>query len=227
MKSSNSKGFTLVELLVVISIIGLLAGLAIPAVNGAFKKAKSGACISNLRQIGLGLITYATESSAYRFPTSTGQEPTWAIEIGNYVNTSTKDKKSIFVCPGCEKPVSQAKDGGVAITYGIHSALVDPSKNVTMSSIMRPSDVILVADVCQDPSNNGWSPNRIEKPNFSNPSIGKGSLSTPISTAVDTDNSNSPWLRYRHQGKVNALMCDGHVESIKKGSVLNKHVIYE
>ena len=52
-KSPLSLAFTLVELLVVISIIGLLAGLAIPAINGGLKSAKAGACLSNLRQIGL------------------------------------------------------------------------------------------------------------------------------------------------------------------------------
>jgi prepilin-type processing-associated H-X9-DG protein len=44
---------------------------------------------------------------------------------------------------------------------------------------------------------------------------------------VDSDNGNSPWLRYRHQGRVNVVMVDGHAESIKKGEVLNKHVVYD
>jgi prepilin-type processing-associated H-X9-DG protein len=219
-----------VELLVVISIIGLLAGLAVPAINGALKKAKSGACLANLRQIGLGLITYAAESPAGTFPHSSGQEATWAIELGKYINTTTKSKKSIFVCPGCEKPVTEGTDTTVAITYGVHSSLVDPAINVAINNVIRSSDVILAGDVCQDPSNKGWSPNRIEKPNFANPGGGRGgggSLDTAIATSVDADSGNSPWLRYRHQGRVNVVMVDGHAESIKKGSVLNKHVMYD
>jgi prepilin-type N-terminal cleavage/methylation domain-containing protein/prepilin-type processing-associated H-X9-DG protein len=229
-KSFKNKAFTLVELLVVISIIGLLAGLAVPAINGALKKAKSGACMANLRQIGLALITYATEREDGRFPVSSGDEAEWAITVGNYINTSTKSKKSIFVCPGCEKPVTEGTGNTVAITYGVHSALVDSSKNFPINSIARPSDVILAADVCQDPGNKGWSPNRIEDPSVFTDGGGDGmamgeDMSTPLAEGPDSDDSKSPSLRYRHQGRVNAVMVDGHAESIKKGEVLNKHAI--
>ena len=229
-KPLKINSFTLVELLVVISIIGLLAGLAVPAINGALKKAKSGACMANLRQIGLGLITSATENPSGLFPPSDGQVAAWATNLASFMNTTTQSKKSIFVCPGCEKPVQEGSSGEVAITYGVHSSLVDSNKNVAINSVVRPSDVILAGDVCQDPGNKGWSPNRIEKPNFDNPSSGRGgaaNLESPIATSVDSDNGNSPWLRYRHQGRVNVVMVDGHAESIKKGSVLNKHVVYD
>jgi len=51
-------GFTLVELLVVISVIALLAGLLLPALQGAQAKAKETKCISNLRQICQGFAAY-------------------------------------------------------------------------------------------------------------------------------------------------------------------------
>lgn len=51
--------FTLIELLVVIAIIALLAALLLPALNSARASARSAACVSNVRQIGLGFITYA------------------------------------------------------------------------------------------------------------------------------------------------------------------------
>jgi prepilin-type N-terminal cleavage/methylation domain-containing protein/prepilin-type processing-associated H-X9-DG protein len=60
-------GFTLVELLVVMVIIGLLAGLLLPALAGAKTKAKSVASLSNLRQIGLGLMLYCDDHDG-RFP---------------------------------------------------------------------------------------------------------------------------------------------------------------
>ncbi|MEI7721110.1 MAG: type II secretion system protein [Verrucomicrobiota bacterium] len=54
-------GFTLVELLVVISIIGLLAGLAIPAISTARKSGHKAKDLSNVRQITGAILNYATE----------------------------------------------------------------------------------------------------------------------------------------------------------------------
>ena len=66
--------FTLVELLVVISIIGLLAGLAIPAISRAQKSAQNTTSISNLRQIGVLLNLYSSENSG-RLPAARQQGP--------------------------------------------------------------------------------------------------------------------------------------------------------
>ena len=59
-------GFSLVELLVVIAIIGTLVGLLLPAVQSARESARRTACSSNLRQLGLGLLSH--ESAKKRFP---------------------------------------------------------------------------------------------------------------------------------------------------------------
>ena len=58
-------GFTLIELLMVIAIIALLVGIMLPALRGARGAAQSVKCLSNQRQIGLALMSYAEENRGW------------------------------------------------------------------------------------------------------------------------------------------------------------------
>ena len=68
-------GFTLVEILVVIAIIGLLVALLMPAIQGAREAARATQCRNNLRQLGIALNSYA--SHRQRFPSGADHKSPW------------------------------------------------------------------------------------------------------------------------------------------------------
>ncbi len=64
-KTVKTNGFTLIELLVVISIIALLVGILLPALGAAREAARSSVCLSNERQVGLAIMSYATDNKDF------------------------------------------------------------------------------------------------------------------------------------------------------------------
>ena len=94
--SRAKRAFTLIELLVVIAIIAILAAILFPVFAQAREKARQTACLSNMKQIGLGLAMYSTDYDAQFPPSQLGVSPqivSWPQMMQPYIKN-----QDVFVC---------------------------------------------------------------------------------------------------------------------------------
>lgn len=210
-------GFTLVELLAVIAIIGVLAAIIIPVTGKVRQNARSARDLSNLRQLALALNQLANEARDGRYPRvqKSPEADGWHVEVAARIYTAENSapwdrvftRDSVFQAPG--RPwkdfPSQTDNWKNGYSYGINSFYANINWGRRLSAVPTPSRIILVGDKlpkieANDVDHIGTSDNLQQDPNNGTAAPGPS------------------WsrLEYRHAGgsKAHMAFCDGHIESL-------------
>ena len=151
LKKLKANSFTLVELLVVISIIGLLAGLAVPAIQGGLDKAKQQVDVSNIRQCGMIAFSYANDNEGNFNGTNTntvsstvfftnlvalGQLNSTKILAGNgYIAAlATNNIQPNNIAWGYNNPLTTSDDGNVPLFISKNFGVQNTFSNISIAS---------------------------------------------------------------------------------------------
>jgi prepilin-type N-terminal cleavage/methylation domain-containing protein/prepilin-type processing-associated H-X9-DG protein len=217
---SQHPGFTLIELLVVIAIIALLAAILFPVFGRARENARRSACQSNLRQLGLAIMQYASDYDEampvgyYDVPAGSPTPPAgfWSTNRWYWPQIVFPYHKSVqvFCCPS----VSVYKDSPFLAHYGANNELlrVDGSPVIHLPSVVAAAGTFLCMDYgvynagpanCRTPgSNYSYMPGVGDAANIAVPST--------LYSELGPDFEHG-----RHLGGLNVCFVDGHVKWLK------------
>ena len=200
--------FTLIELLVVIAIIAILAAMLLPALTRAKEAGRSAACKSNLRQIGIALNLYVSDSQKYPLWLITG---TGAHYWDAAILPFTSNSREVFRCPSNLKAPRW--------TNNVTDPQQNPSYDYNMSGSSQFALPAYVASLGLDGGGKYLAENQVKVPCDMIAVIDATPTTVDRGGDHDADDITYPLnlldevaVAPRHNKGANAVFCDGHVE---------------
>jgi prepilin-type N-terminal cleavage/methylation domain-containing protein/prepilin-type processing-associated H-X9-DG protein len=224
---NSRRGFTLVELLTVIAIIGILAAIIIPVVGKVRTSSKRAQGLSNLRQIVVAGLSYAQDNRDRWFAHAETTDGFYADVLSRYVANGADHvpRSELFY-----DPLLPRLDGHLhftALLVYFKDYMWDPNLKAynNLKNIRSPSKTVFFADNWSDKDNPTW-----EMPTIDN--TGSFSLWGLPGTASASDGDKIPPATYgvtqgqvdlqRDPGQAKLAFFDGHVAIVKREQMFHR-----